>query len=39
MGETWQYLLVALTIPGLAIILGLGWFAFLDGALKQRHKD
>ncbi|PSK48012.1 hypothetical protein B0E38_06489 [Streptomyces sp. 111WW2] len=39
MSETWPYLLTAIVIIGLGTILGLAWLAFLEGVLRQRHKD
>ncbi len=39
MGETWATLLITLSVPGLAIILGLGWFALVEGIAKTRRKD
>ncbi len=39
MGETWKHLLLTLSIPVLALILGLGWSAFHEDVLKKRYKD
>lgn len=39
MSETWKYLLIALTVPGLGILFLLAWIALVDGIAKTRRKD